>query len=225
MAAKQIRILSTKTLLSNQKQFLLNADFSVIEADFIETKTLDFELKNTNSALIFTSQNAVNALLNHPSIEQLKSKEVFCVGLKTKALLEENGFKVVAYTGYAQDLAEIIALVYSDQNYTFFSGTLRRDTLPDLLKEAGIVFNEIQVYETLLTPQKMNAKPDCILFFSPSAVESYFQQNNITDEIAFCIGNTTAEALESKKIKNIIIANQPTVENTIIQTINYYKHE
>ena len=32
------RILSTKKLLPNQKQFLLNANFAVIEADFIEIK-------------------------------------------------------------------------------------------------------------------------------------------------------------------------------------------
>lgn len=224
MAEKAIRILSTKTLLSNQKQFLLNADFSVIEADFIVTKSVDFELKSIHDTLLFTSQNAVNTILNHQHFEALKTKDTFCVGLKTKALLEENGFNVVAYTGYAQDLAEIIALVYSERSYTFFSGNLRRDTLPDMLKEAGIVFNEIQVYETLLTPQKINSKPDGILFFSPSAVESYLKENTLSDETVFCIGNTTAAALEDKKIKNIIIANQPTIENTIIQTINYYKH-
>jgi uroporphyrinogen-III synthase len=224
MAEKAIRILSTKTLLSNQKQFLLNADFSVIEADFIATKFVDFELKSIHEALLFTSQNAVNAILNHQHLEQLKAKDVFCVGLKTKALLEENGFNVVAYTGYAQDLAEIISLVYSESSYTFFSGNLRRDTLPDMLQEAGITFNEIQVYATLLTPQKISSKPDGILFFSPSAVESYLKENTLSDEVVFCIGNTTAEALESKKVKNIIIANQPTIENTIIQTINYYKH-
>lgn len=224
MTEKAIRILSTKTLLSNQKQILLNADFSVIEADFIATKSVDFELKNIHEALLFTSQNAVNAILNHQHLETLKTKDVFCVGLKTKALLEENGFNVVAYTGYAQDLAEIISLVYSESSYTFFSGNLRRDTLPDMLKEGGIVFNEIQVYETLLTPQKIDSKPDGILFFSPSAVESYLKENTLSDEAVFCIGNTTAAALEDKKIKNIIIANQPTIENTIIQTINYYKH-
>lgn len=149
-----IRILSTKKLLSNQKQYLLNADFNVIEADFIKTDNKDFELKNINDNLIFTSQNSVLSILENPNLELLKSKHVFCVGLKTKALLEENGFNVMAYTGYAQDLAEIIALVYGNESYTFFSGNLRKDTLPDALKQAHIKFNEITVYETILTPQK-----------------------------------------------------------------------
>lgn len=217
-----IRILSTKKLLSNQKQYLLNADFNVIEADFIKIHNKSFDLNHINENLIFTSQNAVLSVLQHEKIDHLKSKNTFCVGLKTKALLEEHGFNVMAYTGYAQDLAEIIALVYGNENYTFFSGNLRKDTLPDALKQAHIKFNEITVYETLLTPEKINTKVDGILFFSPSAVDSYLRENKIKDETCICIGNTTAEALEINKIKNIVIANQPTVENTIIQCINNF---
>ncbi|GAA4761984.1 uroporphyrinogen-III synthase [Flavobacterium hankyongi] len=200
----------------------MNANFSVIEADFIQIKYKSFELNNTNETLIFTSQNAVLSVLQHSNIEVLKQKTVFCVGLKTKALLEENSFTVEAYTGYAADLAEIISLVYADQSYTFFSGNLRRDVLPEMLKENGIPFNEIEVYETILTPQKINTKPDGILFYSPSGVESYLKENKITDEMCFCIGNTTANALQTIT-ENIIIANQPSVENVIIQCINYYK--
>lgn len=220
----QIRILSTKKLLSNQKQFLLNANFSVVEADFIKTQNKPFELKNINDNLIFTSQNAVHSLVENAQelIPKLREKNVFCVGLKTKALLEENGFNVIAYTGYAADLAEIIGLIYAKESYTFFSGNLRRDTLPNTLKEASIKFNEIEVYETHLTPQKISTPLDGILFFSPSGVESYLKDNKIKKEICFCIGTTTAEALENST-KNIVIANQPTVENTIIQCINEFK--
>ena len=217
-------ILSTKTLLKPQKQLLLDAGFEVIEADFIETKLLDFELNKINSTLIFSSQNGVNSVLNHPKINELKGKTTFCVGLKTKDLLQENGFKVEVYTSYAEDLAEIISLIYADEKFTFFSGNLRRDTLPNMLKENGINFNEITVYETNLTSQKINSKPDGILFFSPSAVESYLKSNKITTEICFAIGNTTAEALEINKVKNIEIADFPIIENVIKNTIEYYKN-
>jgi uroporphyrinogen-III synthase len=218
----QIRILSTKKLLNNQKQYLLNSLFSIIEIDFITIKNKNFDLSKINKNLIFTSQNAVESVLKLDNIETLKSKNVFCVGLKTKELLSQNGFNVIAYTGYAEDLAEIIALVYATESYTFFCGNKRRDILPETLKEANIIFNEIEVYETTLTPEKVTTSIDGILFFSPSAVESYCLKNKLKDEICFCIGNTTAKVLENKA-KNIIIANQPTIENTIIQTINYYK--
>ena len=217
-----IQILATKILSANQKQELVKAHFKVIEADFIKTETENFELTELNDNLIFTSQNAVRSFLKNPKQEELKSKNVFCVGLKTKILLSEAGFNVVAYTGYASDLAEIITLIYANESYTFFSGNLRKDTLPKALAEAGIKFNEIQVYKTSLTPHKIKETVDAILFFSPSGVESYLKENKIKKETCFCIGETTAEAL-GKITKNIVIANQPSIEDVIEDVIEEYK--
>jgi uroporphyrinogen-III synthase len=219
---KNVSILSTKILLPHQKQELIKENFNVIEADFIATENKPFELSQLNDNLIFTSQNAAQSVLLHPNCEELKTKNVFCVGLKTKILLSESGFNVIAYTGYASDLAEIITLIYSSESYTFFSGNLRRETLPVALKEAGVKFNEIKVYETTLTPQKIKTAVDAILFFSPSGVESYLKDNVIKKETCFCIGETTAEAL-GKLSKNIIIAEQPSVEDVIEECINEYR--
>jgi uroporphyrinogen-III synthase len=218
----QLTILSTKTLLSNQKQALLDAGFSVTEANFIKTENSDFDLKGINDNLIFTSQNAAQSVLLHPKSVELKTKNVFCVGIKTKALLEENGFNVDVYVDYASDLAEIITLIYSNESFTFFSGNLRKETLPKALKAAKVNFNEIQVYETTLTPQKIKTPVDGILFFSPSAVQSYLKDNKIKNEICFCIGETTASALD-KITRNIIVADQPSVENVIEDVIEEYK--
>ena len=217
-----IQILSTKTLLNNQKQALVNANFNVIEVDFIHTKSQAFKLNEINDNLIFTSQNAVQSFLLDPKSEDLKTKNVFCVGLKTKILLSESGFNVIAYTGYAADLAEIITLIYANESYTIFSGNLRRETLPEALKEAKVKFNEIQVYETTLTPQKIETSVDAIMFFSPSAIESYLKENKIKNETCFCIGTTTSSALEGIT-KNIVIADQPTIEDVIEEVIAEYK--
>ena len=221
-----IRILSTKKLLVNQKQFLLNANISVVEADFISINQKKVSIETINENLIFTSQNSVLSLIENlqesDTLALLKKKNVFCVGMKTKELLEENGFNVIAYTGYAVDLGEIITLIYGKEKFTFFTGNLRRDTLPEALKNAEIVFNEIQVYETVLNPQKINGPFDGILFYSPSGTESYLKNNKISKETCFCIGTTTAETLENRT-NNVVIANQPTVENVIIQCINFYK--
>ncbi|MBZ4035708.1 uroporphyrinogen-III synthase [Flavobacterium sp. 17A] len=220
--ANQVQIVSTKILSPLHKQELMKYGVELIEADFIKTENKPFELKDLNESLIFTSQNAVHSVLSHPDSEQLKKKNVYCVGLKTKTLLSDNGFNVVAYTGYAADLAEIITLIYGNESYTFFSGNMRRDTLPEALKENGIKFNEIQVYETTLQPQKLKANPEAILFFSPSGVKSYLKHNTINKQICFCIGDTTAEAL-SKITKNIIVADQPTIEDVIEDVIHEYK--
>lgn len=221
---KPTRIVSTKILTSHQKQVLADNNFEVAEADFIKIDNKEFELKDINANLIFTSQNAAQSIINHPKSEELKSKNVFCVGLKTKILLSESGFNVIAYTGYASDLAEIITLIYSSESYTFFSGNLRKETLITALAAANIKLNEIQVYETSLTPQKIKTPVECILFFSPSGVESYLSTNVIKKETCFCIGETTAEALH-KITKKIIIAQNPSVEDVIEDVIKYYKQE
>ena len=164
----------------------------------------------------------MQSFLLDPKSKALKSKNVFCVGLKTKIMLSENGYNVVAYTGYAEDLAEIITLIYASESYTFFSGNLRRETLPKALKDAKIKFNEIQVYETTLTPQKIKSPVEAILFFSPSGIESYLKENKIKNETCFCIGTTTASALEGIT-KNIVVADQPTIEDVIEEVIAEYK--
>lgn len=217
----QIRILSTKKLLTNQKQYLLNANFSVIEADFIGIQDKNFRLGKDSEFLIFTSQNAVESVLKNKNINQLLPKRCFCVGEKTKTLLEEKGFVVLVHSDYAAELASIICNKYQKQSFTFFSGNLRKDILPEAMQLAKIQFEEIEVYETIYTPTEIQSKPDGVLFFSPSAVESYMQVNKFKDEMCFCIGQTTAETAE-KYTSNIIIANSPSVENVIIQCLNYY---
>jgi uroporphyrinogen-III synthase len=217
-----VPILSTKVLSPTQRESLENANFSIVEEDFIATKNQNFELQEINTNLIFTSQNAAQSVLLHPKCQELKSKNVFCVGIKTKALLEENGFNVIVYVDYASDLAEIITLIYANESYTFFSGNLRKETLPKALKEAKIKFNEIQVYETSLTPKKIKENVEAILFFSPSGVDSYLMENKLKKEICFCIGETTAAALPNT-VKNIIVANQPSIEEVIEDAIAEFR--
>ncbi len=224
--ANPTRILSTKVLLSYQKQVLTDIGLEVLESNFIEVATKNFELKGIKDNLIFTSQNAVRSFLNHPEFEENKSdlqlKKAFCVGVKSKTILTDAGFEVIAYADYASDLTEIICLIYANSSYTFFSGNLRKETLPLALKNTGIEFNEIEVYETQLKPHKIKEAVDAILFFSPSGVESYLKDNPIKKELCFCIGETTAEALENKHIKNIVIAEHPSVENVITEVKEYY---
>ncbi|AWG20913.1 uroporphyrinogen III synthase [Flavobacterium faecale] len=223
----QISILSTKTLSDQQRQVFIDADFDLLEQDFIEVKNNQFQLDKFNTNLIFSSQNAVLSLMEQTGWEVLKTKTVFCVGIKTKDLLEQNGFTVSVYMDYAAELAEIITLIYHSETYTFLSGNLRKETLPQALKDAGITFNEIEVYETKLAPFKISDQEnfDGIMFFSPSAVESYLSNNKIKKEICFCVGNTTAAALEEKKVKQIIIAEIPTIEDTIIAVLEHYNPE
>lgn len=217
-----IRIVATKKLSEKQKQTLLTANFSVFDEDFISIQNTDFKIKNINDYLIFTSQNAVESVLRNKKLPEIKSRKCFCVGEKTKALLQDNGFEVIEFSEYANELASIICNQYSKNSFTFFCGNIRRDFLPDALRLVQITLDEVEVYETILKAHKIDFIPDGILFFSPSGVNSYLQKNKIEEEICFCIGNTTAEALKGIT-PNRIIANHPTVESIIMKCIEYYR--
>ncbi|MEN9929127.1 MAG: Uroporphyrinogen-III synthase [Bacteroidota bacterium] len=219
------RILSTKVLLPHQLKALTDAGLEVVAYDFIQVEAKQFDLNGIKDNLIFTSQNAVQSFFTHPQFQALQSelieKKVFCVGMKSKNSLTEAGFDVVAYTDYASDLAEIITLVYANERYTFFSGNLRKATLPDALTEAGIEFNELEVYETQLNSHKTKGPFDALLFFSPSGVESYLKENKIKKEVCFCIGETTAEALV-QITKNCIVAEHPSIEAVLEDVLAEY---
>lgn len=215
-------ILSTKKLSEKNKVKLENAGFLVVEKNFIKTKSVAFSIEDTNKNLIFTSKNAVKSIL--PFKKELITKSTFCVGSKTKKFLEKNGFSVLASAENAETLGNKIKEEFSQLQFTFFCGNIRKETLPNILKENKIELNEIVVYKTKLKPHKISVKIDGILFFSPSGIKSYLLENEIKNEICFCIGNTTAETLNGKT-NNIIIAKKHKIEAVLKACMKYYKQK
>ncbi|MVX35455.1 uroporphyrinogen-III synthase [Myroides sp. LoEW2-1] len=215
-------ILSTRKIQVTTLEALDIQGVKLLQEDYISTEHLTFDLSKVNEYVLFTSQNAVKSVISQGYREVLNKKPALCVGIKTKELLEENGWEVKAWAHYAKELAPIIVQNYTDNTITFFSGSIRRDLLPDAFRVNGVVFNEFTVYQTVLNPLKNEHKIDGLCFYSPSAIESYLQQNSITTEVCFCIGDTTAEPLKGVT-QNIVIAKQPTVEATLQACVDYYK--
>ena len=147
---------------------------------------------------------------------------MFCVGEKTASLLIENNYNVIETAKNASGLAEIIIKNYKSGSFVFFCGDKRREELPRILSENRVDFTEQILYKTTLNSQRFKEEFDGILFFSPSAVQSYIQVNSLKNAIAFCIGNTTAN--EAKKhTSNIVVSTQTTIEATIDELIRYFK--
>ena len=92
-----IHLLSTKRLELHQKELLLNAGFGLVEKDFISIVPLEFRVSEIPENLIFTSKNAVRAVLKHSKLKELQGKKVFAVGKKIKS---ENNKK--AHTANTQ---------------------------------------------------------------------------------------------------------------------------
>lgn len=217
-----ITVLSTKKLTADQKRLWNKNALNLIEHDFISITSLGFEVDRLHGFLLLTSQNAVRSLLLHPQLIEMKSKPVFCVGVKTKMLLEQNGWRVLAWAHYAEELAPIIVSQYPSCAISFFNGNLRSSILPAAFQAAKINYNEFEVYRTDLTSRPINEKPDAICFYSPSGVYSFLKHNSLGDAVCFCIGKTTATALE-KMTTRLILADHPTVEATLEACVTYYK--
>ena len=126
------------------------------------------------------------------------------------------------FAHYADDLTPIISEKYRAFSFTFFCGNLRRDVLPDFFKENKIKFEEIQVYQNKLTPHKITEPFDAVLFFSPSGVMSFLEENQLGNQVCFCIGTTTAEALEPYTDK-IILSKKPTISSVLEEVVGFYE--
>ena len=106
----------------------------------------------------------------------------------------------------------------------FFTGNLRLDTLPNHLTQHNISFEELVVYNTRLTPTQVQQGFDGILFFSPSAVVSFFSINKISDSIVlFAIGDTTADTIKTYTKNKIITRNSPAKESMVEEAVDYFK--
>jgi len=213
-------VLSTKKLAVNQRELLLNSGIGLVEYDAINIDFINFELKNSRiQNAIFTSKNAIKAIES----KSIEIENCFCVGEKTANIAREKGFKVTETADYAEDLALKIIEKHGDKDFHFFSGTNRRDNLPELLKENKIKLTETTVYKMELNPKKFESEFDGILFFSPSGVRSFTEQNKLNNT-AFCIGKTTAS--EAKKhTREIIIASKPGIENVIVKVVSNLKNK
>ncbi|MGG8497746.1 hydroxymethylbilane synthase [Tenacibaculum sp. TC6] len=221
---KQFSIYSTKKLSEAQKKLLPttvkveDSDFIKIRFNRIAPKVVKDEIEN----VIITSKNGVEALLHSFTKAELQFKHIYCVGRRTKKLIEQKIGKVTHSENNAKKLAHYLADKLKGKEVTYFCSNLRLDTLSVLLQAKEVIVNEVEAYKTMYSPVEINAKVEGVLFYSPSTVESYMEENE-ADKIAFCIGETTAKEAE-KHFKNVQVAKVPTVESVLeLVSLHYAK--
>jgi len=215
-------ILSTKKLNSKQRNHLLEQGYIAVDYNAIDIEFLDFKMPTKIQNAIFTSQNGVRSMMNSELIIQ----NCFCVGQKTKTLLEEKGLKVIKMAKNSSELGEFIGKNDKNEVFHYICGEQRRDELPSVLENSKISFLELKTYKTVLKPKKFDQKWDGILFFSPSSVASYYTLNKSDrfEPTLFCIGETTAEAARNYSTK-IEVAEETSVESVIENALKKFKNK
>lgn len=232
MPENNIQILSTRPLNRSLVQEANAAGISIDELSFIETEAIQDvatqqEIEQAylqSSTVVFTSMNAVDAVVAWQDGQQ-PDWVIYCMGNTTKQKLKENfgDHSVVGTANNASELAELIAEESDADEVIFFCGEQRRDELPAILRKKKIDVHEIIVYETIHTPHKINKTYHAILFYSPSAVSSFFSNNKIPAQtILFAIGTTTANTIQQYCNNTIIIGKAPGKEELVRQAMEYF---
>jgi len=233
MQQNKFTILSTRPLPEAQLEKAAGKNILIDVIPFIQTTSLvSDELKENIASLsnqfltaVFTSMNAVEAVGNYLHGKKTNWK-VFCIGSSTKKIITEvfSENKIAGTAESASVLADVIISHKNISSVTFFCGDKRRDELPEKLKQHGVFVQEIEVYKTLETANKIEKKYDAILFYSPSAVNSFFSLNTIDSETKlFAIGKTTAAEIEKFSSNKIITADVPSKELLAEQAIHYFE--
>ncbi len=200
-----IHILSTQLLPESLIQQALESDFKIDCVPFIQTipirenalhKTVQL-LSHQSITTIFTSSNAVTAVA--AMLPAVPLWEIFCIQGSTASSVQKHFPQSVikGTAAYAKDLVQEIVRQSTTKEVVFFCGNKRLNTLPTLLAAYEYTLKELIVYNTQLTPSKIEIQYNAILFYSPSAVDSFFSANEIDKNIAlFSIGATTTGAIE-----------------------------
>ena len=213
------KVLSTKKLDPSLSKFAADHQILLFEAEFIRITLLDNEKirRQVNIGnkviVVFTSKNAVNglsAILENPKI--CEHWKIYCIAGATADLVKTRFDKTATGTAVnAGQLAHVITNNEVPQQVFFVCGNKRRDELPRALSAAGFSVEEIQVYESILIPVKTDDRFDAVMFFSPSAVQSFFSVNSIDpDTVCFSLGSTTTAELKKYTSYKIVTAGSPS---------------
>ena len=159
-----------------------------------------------HTAIIFTSRNAVDhffTIAQELKLEMPPEMKYFCISEQTSNYLQKYIVirKRKIFTGLknTQELLEIIKK-HKNEKFLFPCSDIRKNDIPDFLKNNGFNYTEAIIYNTVAADLSdlKNVYYDILAFFSPSGINSLFvnfpdfKQNN-TRLAAF--GPTTAKAV------------------------------
>ena len=232
----KFKVLSTKKLNPLLVSESAERGIEIIEKEFITIlpvtngnsmeRIRELAIK-TDISVTFTSAQAVSMVdktLNG-DINLIPLWKIFCLSGNTRETIANSrslSKSIVAAT--AENAAGLAKKIMEKgiERLVFFCGDKRRDDLPELLSAAGIQLEEIVVYRTIETPVLETGHVDGVLFFSPSAVQSFFSVNKLNkDTVCFAIGETTATAIGKYTVNRIITSEFPRQE-LLVATAGFY---
>lgn len=205
-------ILFTNFVSLDKLTLLPNCDIDCIP--FISIFSQKIEEKhdlNYKDKIIVSSKNAI------PYLEELPLNEhpLYVVGEKTANILKVKGFKVELWEDTSAQLAQRLDEIPQD-SFVYLCGNLRKEDIPSIMKSSHHEYKEFVVYRTELTPHKIKKEYSAIVFLSPSAVKSYIQLNDFSENtLIFAIGNSTQKEIAKHTSMSVEVPSRPRMQELI----------
>ena len=220
---KKVKVLSTKQLATSQTD-LFNDEIGFKMSDFVAIRYNRLKpnvVKNTIENVVISDLNAVEALLQNFSPIELDFVNIYCAGRRVKRLIEKKIKKVTHVENSVKELAEFIVRMRINNGVTYFCGN-EDDELKGFLTNNEIEVNTVEAYRIVLNERKFDDVFHAILFYSVSGVQSFIEDNQPKEAIAFCIGQATAD--EAKKyFPKVEMSKMPTIESVLKSVNQYFK--
>ncbi|RUA12204.1 MAG: hydroxymethylbilane synthase, partial [Flavobacteriia bacterium] len=179
-ADKDIKVFSTKALSLTQTK-ILSSHIQVDMDDFVRiryTRVKPSVFNRTIENVLFTSPDAVTAILSNFSPAEFDFKHIYCAGRKTKRLIEKHIAKVTHFESTPEKLSEYLTSNIKPEVITYFTGNNEGTEIIKKLESSGLKVKEIECYRTVLNSKKIDPIYKGVLFFSTRAIESFLKEGN-----------------------------------------------
>jgi uroporphyrinogen-III synthase len=222
-------VVSSRILSYEAAGQIRQAGMQLIEHDFIEKRFTDppdlSELKLLPH-VVLTSVAGVLAFINVLNKHGLnKDKfQIYCIEQETCAEALRQGLRVIGTAATASLLADVIITHRTVRALTFVCSNIRRNELPEKLREADRTVHEWKGYSVTANPMRIQ-EGRFLLFFSPSGIDSFRLLNAPENFEAVCIGETTAAHARLGGFTKVYCSDKSTVESVVSKVIEVFSNQ
>ena len=241
---------SNKSHMINEIKLVNLLEFKFVNLKLFEKKLNDFFNKRVYSCLIITSRQIVEAM----RLVDLKADKgdeekflVYCVGEQTAfnfrdfllnkhpLLVNSVDIRIPIVKQSANELANLILKENSDSGsfYALYPcSSIRKEDLIVKLTESKLKIDELTLYETTTSENGIKSlllidfsnKQNCFVFFSPSCVQSVFENEHLKEKLLettsyyFIVSIGPSTSLKIKSIlhnENFIEMNEPSPKGLV----------
>lgn len=182
--------------------YVETAEIDMQDTSMISFVEVPFDCpKEDYKIVFFTSPRSAKFFLDRCALNE--KVEIATIGKSTSSYVEERGYKV-HFTGVTSGIPALVSEEFKafvkGRKVLFPQSNYSHRSMQERLTEYQIT--DLVVYETALTPTKLERKPSILVFTSPTNVESFLKLNTISEgQKTIAWGKTTEAFLDKNGVK------------------------